>query len=306
MSTPVGRAATRHRSVLALLDAHPGESDPWELIRRLAREKVAYAKKNGWSGPSFCPKELASIFGIFCKEVTHDIGADGRILSHPGAKIVIEYRKDRPLERQRFTIFHEFAHTLFPDYCTFVAQHRVARESIAEQEQEFEALCDVAAAEMLMPLEDFDQDRKALAPGKIASVQTLRQRYETSIEAAIRRLMDLEDRIPVAAIFLTDQKKEGYVGDGPLWVKSFNRNGHFKAFVKTGVMPPQNSVALKCYESGRDENEGLDEQWSVGRDLSKWKVEAGRLPDVPEAPKYPKVVALLIGDRQGTASGMSS
>src|SRR5205807_2090586 len=97
-----GAVQARHKSVLALLAAHPGESDAKKLIRRLAREKVAYAKTHSWLGPAFCPKILSSIFGIRCKEVTHDIRGDGRILPYRDGKLWIEYRQDRPIERQRF------------------------------------------------------------------------------------------------------------------------------------------------------------------------------------------------------------
>src|SRR6186713_1050187 len=112
MSAPAKKPLARHPSVKALLDAHPGERDPKEVIRRLARSKVAHAKSLGWEGPPFCPKEFSSIFDIRCKEVNHAIGGDGRILVQRNGKPVIEYVSGRMPERQRFTIFHEFAHTL--------------------------------------------------------------------------------------------------------------------------------------------------------------------------------------------------
>jgi len=112
-----------HKSIEALLAAHPEEKNPETIIRCLAREKVAYAKKHHWAGPPYCPREFVSIFGIKCKEVEHDIDGEGRILLSRAKKLEIEYRKGRMPERQRFTIFHEFAHTLFPDYCEFIPQH---------------------------------------------------------------------------------------------------------------------------------------------------------------------------------------
>src|SRR5689334_11459984 len=126
MSTLAGSHGTpsaRHRSILALLNEYPGEKDAKTLIRRLAQERIASAKTLGWSGPAFCPKILASLFGIRCKEVHHEIGGEGRILPYADGKLWIEYRSKRLLERQRFTIFHEFAHTLFPDFSKFVPHH---------------------------------------------------------------------------------------------------------------------------------------------------------------------------------------
>ena len=170
------RHAKRHPSVTALLDAHPSQSDPKVIIRNLAREKVAYAKSKGWSGPPYCPKEFASIFGIRCKEVTHDIGGDGRILMGPDGRLLIEFASGKVIERQRFTMFHEFAHTLFPDYCAFVAQHNQSREASASEDFEFESLCDVAAAEMLFPLEDFNEDLSRLPQACFETIHDLRSR----------------------------------------------------------------------------------------------------------------------------------
>src|SRR2546423_1202620 len=124
MATPAGGSRPdKHPSVSALLAAYPGETNAKELIRRLARAKVAYAKAFGWKGPPFCPKVFASVFGIRCRPVQHDIGSEGRILPYPDGKPWIEYRGDRMEERQRFTILHEFAHTLFPDFCEFMPHH---------------------------------------------------------------------------------------------------------------------------------------------------------------------------------------
>src|SRR6185437_15156974 len=105
----------------------------------------AYAKALGWNGPAFCPKVFAGIFGIRCKEVNYEIGGEGRILPYADRKLWIEYRSQRLPERQRFTIFHEFAHTLFPDFCKFLPHHYSGGKA-KDPEKEFENLCDIAAS----------------------------------------------------------------------------------------------------------------------------------------------------------------
>jgi Zn-dependent peptidase ImmA (M78 family) len=288
----------RHESVEALLAAHPGETDPKKIIRRLAREKVAYAKSHGWSGPPFCPKELTGIFGIRCKETQHDIRGEGRILKYPTGKVWIEYHSNRILERQRFTIFHEFAHTLFPDYCDFLPQHQNADKEAADDEKEFENLCDIAAAEMLLPADDFGSDLRTLGRLGFETVHELRKKYIASIDATTYRLIELTDSIPCAAIFLVDQKRD-HQGRGPLWVRNCSKNSAFKFYFRPGVSPPPNSVVVHCYKNGAETTPPTKETWWINNQPKTWLVQATKLPAMPDFPDYPKVVALLFPSSYG-------
>jgi IrrE N-terminal-like domain len=289
-----GKSKAKHESIEALLAAHPGESDPEKLMRKLARSKVAYAKRVGWTGPPFCPKQFTSIFGIQSKEVDHDIGGgDGRILLCPDGKPRIEYHSKRLPERQRFTIFHEFAHTLFPDYCEFLPLHKSAQTNEPDPDKEVELLCDIGAAEMLMPLEDFRRDVDKQKRIGIEAIHVLRKLYQASIDATTHRLIDLEENIACAAVFLTDQKGR-FSGIGPLWVKYFRRSSGFRCFISPGTSPPASSVAFDCYQSGEKASERVRETWSIKGQPRTWLVQAARLPVISENPNYPKVVALLL------------
>jgi len=293
-----GSVSKRHESVGALLAAHPGENDPKKIIRRLAREKIAYAKSHGWSGPPFCPKELTSIFGIRCKEVHHDIGGEGRILKHPTGKIWIEYHSDRIPERKRFTIFHEFAHTLFPDYCDFLPHHQNADKKAEDDEKEFEYLCDLAAAEMLFPAENFSADLKSLNRLGFEAVHALRKKYVASIDATTYRLIELADSVPCAAIFLVDQKGD-HPGRGPLWVRNCSKNPLFKSYLPPGVSPPANSIVVHCYKNGVETTAQIKETWWINNQPRTWLVQATKLPAMPHFPEYPKIVALLFPSSYG-------
>lgn len=289
-----GRGSKRitHPSVLALLAAHPEESDPKKLMRRLAREKVAYAKSVGWSGPPFSPRILASIFGIRCKEVDHEIGSEGRLIRYPDGKPWIEYQSGRLPSRQHFTILHEFAHTFFPDFCEYLPLSEAATEQASAPERQFENLCDVAAAEMLIPAEDFQADLDRLPRLNCEAIVNLALLYEASIDAAMHRTMDLTSNVGCAVVFLTDQK-EMNAGQGPLWVRYCCRNSMFKGFIPSGTQLPRTSVAVACLQSGQETTPVMKETWWIGGKPRTWSVQATKLPRIPENPAYPKVVALL-------------
>jgi len=297
-ATRRGASAIVHKSIEKLLAAYPNEDSAESIIRRLAREKVAYAKARRWAGPPYCPKEFASLFGIQCKEVEHEIDGEGRILLCRTKKLRIEYRKGRLPERQRFTIFHEFAHTLFPDYCEFLPQHQPSQKNAPSPEKKFERLCDVGASEMLMPLDDFTDDFQKLKWLGFESVHKLRERYQASIDATIYRLVDLVTSVGFAAVFFTDQQgtNSGY---GPLWVKYSSRNILFKSYIPSGVTPPSNSVVRQCYRDNLETTAAVKETWWIKGAPRSWLVQAAKLPTVSEDINYPKVVALFFPSGYG-------
>lgn len=270
--------SNRHPSVLALLEKFPGER-PKQIIRRLAQERLADACKKRWIGPPFCPKILSSLYGIRCREVDHDIGGEGRILPDPRRpdRPMIEYRSGRMTERQRFTIFHEFAHTLFPDYCVFKTYHHKTL-SEKDPEKEFENLCDVAAAELMMPEDVFRAD---LVKGKIsgAGVLTLGTRFVASIEATLHRITDLVTDIPIGAAFLMAPGR-----GGSCEVKYSLKNTLFKKFIAPGSKIRWNGPY----------NTPTKMLLSVNSYPHDHLVEALELPLIPEYPEYPRTALLLL------------
>lgn len=288
-----GNSPARHESVLALLKAHPLERDPKAIIRQLAREKVSAAKRRGWNGPAFCPKVLASLFGIRCKEVDKDIGGEGRILPYPDGKLWIEYRKGPIPERQRFTIFHELAHTLFPDFYEFLPHHHAAPRAPRDPDREFENLCDIAASEMLLPVEDAAADVAALNIISFVEFERLSRRYKASIDATTHRFTELIEAVPCTVAFLTDQKGSN-PGRGPLWVKYCCRNQAFKGFIPTGTLPPAGSVAMRCYRNGERITSFAKEVWWPNCKPRTWLAQAIKLPEISNSPDYSKVAVLLL------------
>lgn len=268
--------AVKHESVQALLDAHPGERYPKKIIKKLAMIRLADARRKKWKGPPFCPKILASLYGIHCLEVQHDIGGDGRILPDPRnpGSALIEYRAGQMEERQRFTMFHEFAHTLFPDYCELKTYH--LESAAKDPDKEFENLCDVAAAELMMPVDEFaaDLQDKQINGTLVAALKT---RYTASIDATVRRVIDLTLSVPIGALFLAAAK------GGPREVRYSLQNKLFPGYVRSGS---------KVGWSGADNDPKVMTLFIDGKPRT-YLVEALPLPVIPENTNYPTTALLL-------------
>jgi Zn-dependent peptidase ImmA (M78 family)/O-acetyl-ADP-ribose deacetylase (regulator of RNase III) len=153
------------------------DSDPVETVIARARELVLGAVQDGWEGPPFDPFRLAEILGI--QVVPKEDILDSRLLS-VGSKPQIEFNPNRPRTRIRFSLAHEIAHTLFPDYIQAV-RHRGVHGETRGDDWELELLCNVAASELLMPTGG------AVDPAAPATVETLlsiQDACDVSLEAA--------------------------------------------------------------------------------------------------------------------------
>ena len=93
------------------------------------------------------------------------------------------FNPTQPRERVRFSIAHEIAHTLFPDVADTV-RHRGGPTS--DDEWQLEMLCNLAAAEFVMPLGSLAA-RNELPP--IEALMTERRRFDVSAEAFLIRVV---------------------------------------------------------------------------------------------------------------------
>jgi hypothetical protein len=278
-SGPKSPKPPRHESVIKLLEKFPGQRYPKRIIKQLAHERLADARKKGWSGPIFCPKVLASIYGIKCHQVDHDIGGEGRIIPDPKRpeRPMIEYRSGRMEERQRFTMFHEFAHTLFPDYCVLTTYHQEAPTE-KDPEKEFENLCDAAAAEFMMPEDTFTAD---LAGQRVSGslILSLKKRYHASLDATIRRVVDLTSAVPCSVLFLKAQ------GKGNAREVSYSlKNSLFSSYIPSGA---------KVRWTGPNDTP-TKMLLPVDTYPRRHLVEALELPTIADNPNYPTTALLLL------------
>jgi O-acetyl-ADP-ribose deacetylase (regulator of RNase III) len=158
-----------------------GGSDPLALVTRRAKEVVMQAIQDGWQGPPFDPFRLADILGI---PVTprEDI-PEARIVPI-ASKPQIEFNPNMPRRRVRFSMAHEIAHTLFPDWIQAV-RNRGGTSQVRADDWELELLCNIAASEFLIPTGDMID---ATIPPTVEVLIHLQSTYDVSMEAAAFRL----------------------------------------------------------------------------------------------------------------------
>lgn len=162
-----------------------GDSDPITLIENTVRNIVLRASEEGWEGPPFDPSELASYLGITVSP--RDDIQDARTVPL-GRRFHIEFNPNRPRGRIRFSIAHEIGHTLFSDCAETIR----ARGLIGSEDNwQLELLCNIAAAEILMPIGTAaNLEREDVT---IDNVLRLQREYDVSTEAICLRLVKITD-----------------------------------------------------------------------------------------------------------------
>jgi hypothetical protein len=106
------------------------------------------------------------------------------MLVHGQLGMVAHVRASDSPVRVRFTVLHEAGHTLLPGYAE-APQFRCKRPQTWEEQ-----LCDLAAAELLMPRRFFVADLAAEGFG-VTATENLSAHYQASIEATAIRAVDL-------------------------------------------------------------------------------------------------------------------
>ena len=288
----------RHKSVRALIRS-AGGGDPVEIIRSKCKEVVAWAKSLGWKGPPFDPLTLASLRGIRARESTGLFSAEAQLTPMDGQQLLLEFNPDRAPGRRNYSISHELIHTFFDDCFEMVHQRKSGRAAFDPQ-QEVEYLCQVGAAEILMPEEDFALDLERLGLS-LSGISELCQLYEASREAVARRMLALTDEA-AALVFFSHRLKPVEKKNGG-YLTSQERKERMR--ILYSVQTPTFPVFLPAHKSVPDEScvnaaiftdevaSGY-ENWGV-RDSGRWFVEAMALP-VPTAADETSasVVALVL------------
>lgn len=177
-------------SVIALA----GKGDPISVVLEKARGQVFRAMEHGWTGPPFDPLQLADMLKI--PVVPLEEVEDARLV-HRRGRPRIEFNPNKSPERVRFSIAHELAHLIFPDAAERV-RYRSHSDKARADDWQIELLCNLAAAELLMPSGSFPElaDDPDL---DINHLMQLRSEFMVSAESALLRLVRLTPR--PAAIF---------------------------------------------------------------------------------------------------------
>jgi Zn-dependent peptidase ImmA (M78 family) len=165
-----------------------GGGDPREIIRDYAD------KLRRDAGQTKLPVKvdlIRSFLGIRKSEADYDFA--GRIYAEESGQLVMNLRSTDLPERRRFTCAHELIHPAFPGF-TLESRYRldthVGTNNIQRAEEEY--LCDLGAAELLMPTELVADSYRA-ADG-FDDVERLALDAEASLEAAANRLVQLAEQ----------------------------------------------------------------------------------------------------------------
>jgi hypothetical protein len=287
-----------HPSIDALMEYALQNETPDDVIRRRCRELVKDAKNGGWTGPPFDPEILASLNDIQVEAATEDIRADARIFPGIGGRLIIQYAASVSVERQRFSICHEIAHTRFPD-CYEEVRHRQQQRKLDWKHQELERLCNLGAAELLIPYEDFlaQIENRELS---LELANELRQAFGCSMEATLYRMVDLAE-IPCAVVFLSERLKPkeerachpefnfGLSKPEPKFRVDYPRvSKAFPAYFPQHKSAPESSVV---YLATADSFPSSVEDWEISG-LRQARVQAVALPLIPDKPQR-RVAALF-------------
>jgi len=260
------------------------KADPVTTVLERARAVVLEALEAGWSGPPFDILELAKRRGIELSP-RGDV-LDARTIPSQKGKALIEFNPNRPPRRVRFSVAHELAHTLFPDWDKRV-RNRLTHEEMKGDDWQLEMLCNIAAAEMLMPIGSFkDLGKKDFS---VDLLLELRKKYEVSAEAVFLRVAHLtEQPCVVFAASLSEQAASArYHVDYAL-----NSKG-WKVRIASGFQLPKKSVVEECTAIGFTAKR--KETWASS--LSDIQVECVGIPPYPNR-RYPRVLGLLRPNRE--------
>jgi O-acetyl-ADP-ribose deacetylase (regulator of RNase III) len=263
-----------HPSIKALA----GSGDPVAEITKRARRVITEAAEQGLTGPPFDPLLLADSLKI--PVIPREDVRDARTIA-AGGRPVIEFNPNRSRGRVRYSICHELAHTLFPD-CLDRVRNRLAHQNMTKDDWQLEMLCNIGAAELLMPIGSFQQLKEESV--SIDHLIDLRSKFETSTEALFLRVINLTDA--PRAVFCASRRADGtedryqidYVVPSKTWTLSIPR----------GFVLPRQSVVEECTAIGFTAKG--EEQWNPI--LGSLVVECIGIPPYPKE-VHPRVIGLL-------------
>lgn len=257
-----------------------GDRDPIQAVTDRARQVVTHALDAGWSGPPFDPLGLADLLSI--QAVAREDVLDARTVPDPAGRPLIEYNPIRPRGRVRYSLAHEIAHTMFEDWAERV-RHRSPHRGLDEDEWQLEALCNIAAAEFVMPIGSFrDLAASALSIDALVDEQ---KRFDVSMEAMLIRTVHLRE--DGCAMFCASRIEEGTLaGRYRIDYLISSREWDVRQVIR-GILLPKSTSVAQCVAIGYSAKG--NERWAGGPIL---RVECIGIAPYPGS-KAPRVVGVL-------------
>jgi O-acetyl-ADP-ribose deacetylase (regulator of RNase III) len=229
----------KHPSVRALAE----NGDPVDLIVEKARAIVLDALDAQTLTLPIDPLKLAERLSI--PVVPRTDVRDARTICGPSDTPIIEYNPNRPKTRIRFSICHELAHTLFPD-CTQQVRNRLYHAETTPVSYELEMLCNLAAAEFLLPVGSIQEDLSNFRLS-IETALKLRLKYEASVEAVLLRLAGLSSSQCAIFAAVADESGKSEPRYRFEYVKAVQ---NWDVGVRRGDLLPSNTAAKECVAIG--------------------------------------------------------
>ncbi len=181
-----------------------------DIVRERVTERLDEADRllrridASWSPPPFDPLLVAQALGIRCVAVDNRALDKAMILVQEGTPTIF-YRRQHCPARTRHNVFHEIAHTLFPDYGYNPVYQRGIRPRILEPDGQLEHLCDLAASEFMMPMDLFAADLVENGFGA-HRVEALCERFGVWPEAACLRMV--ESDLETCALVVLEPRRQ--------------------------------------------------------------------------------------------------
>jgi O-acetyl-ADP-ribose deacetylase (regulator of RNase III) len=209
----------------------------------------------------------------------NDTVPDARISSKAKGKFLIEYNPLQYPSRINFSLAHEIGHSLFSD-CAETIRYR--SKEMEDNSWELEFLCNVAAAEILLPYARFSKDANN-ASLTIDSLKELAEMYKASLECVFIRFCEVLEK-PCMIMLCRFNAKNELELDYMLKSDSCGLDE-----IKGTYILPKDSKVYECIKSGWTSH-GV-EQWNIFKG-QKYLVQAIGLPALRKQ-REPRVGILI-------------
>ena len=207
--------------------------------------------------------------------------ADARLVAtKSGPKI--EFNPQQPRERVRFSIAHEIAHLLFPDWSERIRNR--GGDKTADDWQ-LEMLCNLAASEFVLPIGSLS------AVSDIPSIEDLmrqRREYDVSAEAFLIRLAKISKQ-PIGIFVSSPTVSEN--GERHYKIDYFVRSPTAPKIRLSGMAIPSESIVHRCTAIGHTDRSV--ENWVTDTPI---QIECVGLTAYPGS-VYPRVAGLVRFDQ---------
>jgi len=216
----------------------------------------------GWAPPPFEPEVYAKTLGIPIKSVHRNTDAlgewDAMLVPYADLPHILLNGAVSNQRRVAFSIAHELAHLFFEGFTEkrYQMRKKPSRDdgSTAE-ERRLERLCNLGAAELLMPRPWFDEELERIG-FCAAAVPALAERFGASLEAAALRMIDSSDEPCAIGFFEFDYPPtvRAIAGNGPATgdvrvayrVRRIFRSRQFPFLFPEGKSVPDASAIYRC------------------------------------------------------------